>query len=56
MISIGEGYKPLNEYKANQDNLSKSGGLVPVDAEYIERKFKNVKIIKIDELEEFLKD
>jgi len=56
MISNGEGYKPLNEYKANRNNLSKSGGLVLVDEEYIEKRFKNVKIIKLGELEEFLKD
>ena len=56
MISYGEGYKPLYMYKANKDNISKSGGIVSVDSNYLKERFKNAKKLTLDELEEHLKD
>lgn len=56
MISYGEGYKPLHHFKKNLNNLSKSGGLVPVDEEYVKQRSKNVKKLTLEELEEFLRD
>jgi len=57
MLSIGEGYKPLGYFKKNLKNLSKSGSIytpnMPYE-EYISRRFKNVKELTIEELEELL--
>ena len=54
MISYGEGYKPLNYFKKNRKNLSKSGTLVSVDSDYKNRRSKNVKKLTLEELEKFL--
>ena len=56
MISYGEGYEPLHHFKKNLKNLSKSGGLVLVDEEYVKQRSKNAKKLTLEELEEFLKD
>jgi len=58
MISIGEGYKPLGDFKKNLKNLSKSGGIYTPNEDYedyIARRYKNVKELTIEELEELLK-
>ena len=56
MISYGEGYKPLYHFKNNSNKRCVSGGLVPVDEEYVKQKSKNTKKLTLEELEEFLKD
>jgi len=55
MISYGEGYKPLHEFKRNRKNLSKSGTIVSVTSDYVKKRSKNVKKLTLEELEEFLK-
>jgi len=59
MISYGEGYKPLDYFKKNLDNISKSGGIVSVYEDYEnyrKKRGKNVKSLTLEELKEFLKD
>jgi len=59
MISYGEGYKPLYHFKKNlnkSDNRPVSGGLIPINEEYVKQASKNTKKLSVEELEEFLKD
>ena len=56
MISDGEGYQPLPYFKKNLKNLSKSGGLVSVDENYVKQRFKKVKMITMEEFDKYFKN
>ena len=58
MISIGEGYKPLGDFKKNLKNLSETGGIYTPDEDYedyIKRRSKNTIEVTEEEIEEMLK-